>query len=66
MLRDQDEYIKRLQAQDERQARQEESQGAYVDLHLLINAIVHDQTVCQAYAMRLHRMASDVGVISDI
>ena len=37
-----------------------------VDLHLLVDAIVHDETVGQSYAMRLHGMASDVGEVANV
>lgn len=38
----------------------------YINLHFLIHAIVHDQAMRQAYAMRLHRMARDIGVVANI
>lgn len=37
---------------------------AYVDFHLLVEAIVHDETVGHAYPVRLHGMARNVGVVS--
>jgi len=37
-----------------------------VDFHVLISAIVHDQAVGQPDSVRLHGMASDVGVVSNI
>lgn len=40
--------------------------ATYVYLHLRISAIVHDQAVRQSYAVRLHGMASDICVVSDI
>lgn len=38
----------------------------YVDLHLLVDAIVHDQTVGQPNAMGLHGMAGNVGKVADV
>lgn len=37
-----------------------------IDLHLLVDAIVHDQTVGQSYTMGLHRVTSNIGEVSDI
>jgi hypothetical protein len=39
---------------------------AHVDFHLLVEAVVHDQTVSHSDTMRLHGMAGVVGVVSDI
>lgn len=39
---------------------------AYVDFHLLVDPIVHDQAVRQPNAMGLHRMTSNVGIVSHI
>lgn len=41
-------------------------QATYIYLHLLVRPIVHDQAVGQPYAMRLHRMACDICIVSDI
>lgn len=38
----------------------------HVNLHLLINTIVHDQTVRQPNSMRLHGMTSNVGIVSNV
>lgn len=38
----------------------------HVDLHFLVEAIVHDQAVGHTYAMRLHGVARDVGVVAHI
>lgn len=38
----------------------------HVNLHLLVQAIIHDQAVGHSYAMRLHGMSSIVGIVSDI
>jgi hypothetical protein len=38
----------------------------HIDFHLVVGAIVHNQTMRQPYSMRLHRMTSYVGIISDI
>jgi hypothetical protein len=38
----------------------------YVNLHLLVQAIVHHQTVGHPDAVRLHRMTRDVGVVANI
>lgn len=38
----------------------------YVDLHFVINAIVHDQTMSQPDSVRLHGMSSHVGIVADI
>lgn len=38
----------------------------YVYLELLVEAIVHNQAVGHAYAVRLHGMASDVGIVAHI
>jgi hypothetical protein len=37
-----------------------------VDLHLLINAVVHDQTVGETYSVRFHRMAGDIGEVANV
>jgi hypothetical protein len=42
------------------------SRATYVDFHLLVDAIIHNQTVSKPDSMRLHRMTSDVGIISNI
>lgn len=41
-------------------------QTTYIYLHLLVRPIVHDQAVGQPYAMRLHGMAGDICIVSDI
>lgn len=38
----------------------------HVNLHLLVQAIVHDQTVGHPYTMRLHRMTRNVGIVSHV
>jgi hypothetical protein len=38
----------------------------HINLHFLINSIVHDQAMRQSYSVRLHRMARNVGIISNI
>jgi hypothetical protein len=45
------------------------SQGgglAYINLHLGVEAVVHNQTVCHPYAVGLHGVARNVGVVSHI
>lgn len=37
-----------------------------IDLHLLVDAIVHDQAVGQAYTVRLHGVASNIGEVPDV
>lgn len=44
----------------------DEYSSTHIDFHLLVEAVVHDQTVGHPYAMRLHGMAGIVGVVSDI
>jgi hypothetical protein len=39
---------------------------AHVNFHLLVEAVVHDETVSHSDTMRLHWMAGIVGVVSDI
>lgn len=38
----------------------------YINLHLLVDTIVHDQAMRQPNSMRFHRMASDIGIVSNI
>lgn len=38
----------------------------YIDFHLLVDTIVHDQAMRQPNTMRLHGMASNVGIIANI
>lgn len=38
----------------------------YIYLHLLIDAVVHNQAVRQPDSMRLHWMASHIGIITNI
>jgi hypothetical protein len=38
----------------------------YVDLHLLVQAVVHDKTVRHPNTVRFHGMSSDIGVVSDV
>lgn len=42
------------------------SRVSYVDFHLLVEAIIHDQTVSHSYPMRLHGMSSYIGIIAHI
>jgi hypothetical protein len=49
-----------------RDAAQKCERKTNIDFHLLISAIVHNQAMSQPYAMRLHRMASHVGIVADI
>ena len=39
---------------------------AYVDFHLLVQTIVHDQAMSHSNAVWFHRMACDVGIVSNI
>jgi hypothetical protein len=39
---------------------------AHVDFHLFVKAVVHDKTVGHSDTVRLHGMASVVGIVSDI
>jgi hypothetical protein len=41
-------------------------QDTYIDFHLLVEVVLHDETVRQANSMRLHGMASHVGIIANI
>jgi len=43
-----------------------ERRKTHVDLHLLVQAIVHDQAVGHSNAVWLHGMSRDIGVVSDI
>jgi hypothetical protein len=38
----------------------------YINLHLLVDPIVHDQAMRQPNSMRLHGMSSNISVVSDI
>lgn len=40
--------------------------ATYVDLHLGVQAIIHNQAVGHSYAVRLHGMAGDICVVADI
>lgn len=40
--------------------------GTYIDLHLVVEAIVHDETVAHADAMRLHRMSRAIVVVANV
>lgn len=40
--------------------------GTYIYLHLLVQAIVHDEAVCHAYPMGFHGMPRDIGIIAHI
>jgi hypothetical protein len=40
--------------------------GTHIDFHPLINAIVHNQAVRQPDSMRLHRMACNIGIVTDV
>lgn len=39
---------------------------ACINLHLLVEGIVHDQTMGHPYAMWLHRVARDVGIVANV
>jgi len=38
----------------------------YIDLHLLVNTIIHNQAMRQTDAMRLHGVTGDVGEVANI
>lgn len=38
--------------------------GPYVDFHLFVEAVVHNQAMCHSYSVGLHGMPSDVGIVS--
>ena len=38
----------------------------YINFHLFIEAIVHDQAVGHSYPMGLHGMPSDIGIVADV
>jgi hypothetical protein len=38
----------------------------YINLHLLVDTVIHDQAMGQPDAMRLHWVASDVCIISNV
>jgi hypothetical protein len=40
--------------------------GTYIDFHLLVAAVVHNQAVGNPNSMGFHGMAGDVGVIAHI
>jgi len=40
--------------------------STYVDLHMFVHPIVHDQGMCKPDSMRLHRMSSGVGIVANI
>jgi hypothetical protein len=40
--------------------------GTYIDLHLLVNTIVHNQAMRQSNAVGLHWMASDISIIANV
>ena len=39
---------------------------AYIDLHLVVEAIVHDETVAHANTVRLHRVSRSVMIVSNV
>lgn len=41
-------------------------QGTYVDLEVFVDVVVHDEAVCQADTVRLHGMASDIGIVANV
>jgi hypothetical protein len=53
-------------SQDDAALNGELQRSTYVDFHLRIYPIVHNQAVRQPYSVRLHRMASDVGIVPNI
>lgn len=38
----------------------------YIDFHLLVQPIVHDQTVGHSNPVRFHRMACNIGVVAHV
>jgi hypothetical protein len=40
--------------------------ATYVDFHLGVETVVHDQTVRHPYTVRLHRVPRYVGIIANI
>jgi hypothetical protein len=40
--------------------------ATYVNLHLGVQAIIHDQAVGHPYAVRLHGMPRNVGIVADV
>jgi len=40
--------------------------SAYVNLHLGVQAIVHDQAMRHAYAVGLHGMSCYIGIVADV
>lgn len=40
--------------------------ATYVNLHLLVKAIVHYQAMGHSYAMWFHRVSCDIGIIANI
>jgi hypothetical protein len=38
----------------------------YVDLHLLVEVVLHDETVRQTNTMRLHGVTSHIGIVSNV
>lgn len=40
--------------------------STHVNFHLLVQIVLHDQTMSQANAVWLHRMTCDIGIVSNI
>jgi hypothetical protein len=53
-------------SQDARRSSRSSKKPTYVNFHLLINSIVHDQAMRQPDSVRLHGMASNVGIVPHI
>ena len=42
------------------------SQFTYIYFHILVQAIIHDETMSEPDSMRLHWMASGIGIVSNV
>ena len=44
----------------------ERCQTTYINFHLLVKTVVHNQAVCHTDTMRLHRVSRNVGIVSHV
>lgn len=49
-----------------RHSNERKGRNTHIDLHLLVEAIVHDQAVGHAYTVWLHRVTGDVGIVTHV
>ena len=50
----------------ERTGRLFQRRWTYVDLHFLIQAVIHDQAVSHSYAVRFHWMPRNIGIVAHV